>query len=121
MTDATIETSNPIPFPDRQNGDGDPTVGSPAHVPAAERLRAFEDQHLGKDVVRLHGHVEKGFGSKFKNMPERHHRHYAALEKLVHAEQHLADAHSALIAAEESHQAALTTADKTEAEIDGGE
>lgn len=88
------------------------------HVPAADCLRAFEDAALGKDAVRINGKIERGFGSAFKGMSPAQQRHYAALEKLIGTEQHLADAHGALIAAEAAHQAALADADNTEAEID---
>lgn len=85
---------------------------------ARGRLRAFEDATFGKDAVRINGLVERGYGSKFKEMSAEQALHYAALEKLIVAEQRLADAHGALIAAESSHEAALAEADKTEANID---
>lgn len=83
-------------------------------VSAAARLRAFEDATFGDDAVRLHGHVEKGFGSKFKAMKPEQHRHYAALEKLVAAEHKLAESHTALIDAEKAHEAALAEAAESE-------
>lgn len=87
-------------------------------VPTRARLRAFEDHLFGKDAVRINGRVERGYGSKFKEMTAGQARHYAALEKAIIAEQKLADAHSALIGAEASHQAALEEADQTEHDID---
>jgi hypothetical protein len=87
-------------------------------VPSRARLRAYEDHLFGKDAVRINGNVERGYGSKFKEMTAPQARHYAALEKAIIAEQKLADAHSALIGAEASHRAALEEADETENHID---
>lgn len=81
---------------------------------AADRLRAFEDVHLGKDAVRLHGRIERGFGSPFKAMLPEKHQHYAALEKLVTTEQALSDARGTLLAAEAAHEAAGADAAKFE-------
>lgn len=74
---------------------------------AAARIRAFEDEHLGTECVRIGGKVERGYGSPFAAMSDDDKAQYAALEKLAVAEQKLADAHAALIAAETDHQAAL--------------
>lgn len=87
-------------------------------VPSRERLRNYEDYLFGKDAVRINGVVERGYGSKFKEMTAPQARHYAALEKAIIAEQKLADAHSALIGAEASHQSALAEADETGKHID---
>lgn len=77
-------------------------------VPAADRLRSFEDEHLGKDAVRIHDRVERGVGSPFQKLSDEHKRQYAALERLIGAEQKLASAHAALIAADTEHDAALS-------------
>lgn len=89
-------------------------IVEPAPPTATERLRAFEDAHFGKNAVRLHGRVERGFGSPFKAMLPEKHQHYAALEKLVVTEQALSDAHGALLAAENAHDAAGAEAAKFE-------
>lgn len=81
---------------------------------APDRLRAFEDAHFGKTAVRLHGRVERGFGSPFKAMLPEKHQHYAALEKLVTTEQALSDARGALLAAEAAHETAGADAAKFE-------
>lgn len=78
---------------------------------AADRVRAFEDKHLGKDAVRIGGRIERGSGSPFAAMSDEKKRQYAALEKLVAAEQKLADAHAAVIQAETDHEAALAAAE----------
>jgi len=86
----------------------------PERADAATRLRAFEDEHLGKDAVRLHGRVERGSGSRFQNpqvMTLELRRQHAALEKLIESEQHLADAHAKLLQAEASHEALLAEAE----------
>lgn len=74
---------------------------------AAARQRAFEDAVFGKDAVRVGGRIERGHGSPFAKMTEEQRRQYDAIEALVAAEQKLADAHSALIQAEEDHKAAV--------------
>lgn len=89
-------------------------VAEPAPPSASARLRAFEDVHLGKTAVRLHGRIERGFGSPFKAMLPEKHQHYAALEKLVTTEQALSDARGALLAAEAAHEAATADAAKFE-------
>lgn len=83
----------------------------PEPVPAAARIRAFEDEHLGKDAVRINDRIERGSGSPFAALSPEHKRQYAALEKLVVAEQKLADAHAALIQADVEHDAALAAAE----------
>jgi len=86
----------------------------PEPMGATERLRAFEDEHLGKDAVRLHGRVERGSGSRYQNpkiMTPELRRQHAALEHLVESEKHLAEAHTKLLQAEESHEAALAAAE----------
>lgn len=83
----------------------------PRELPAADRVRAFEDEHLGKEAVRIGGRIERGYGSPFAAMSDEKKRQYAALEKLVAAEQKLADAHAALIQAEADHEAALAAAE----------
>lgn len=102
-----------------QNGEFNPTTQQgeqyepkPDHS-AEERLRAFEDEHFGKDAVRIHGRIERGFGSKFKNMPELH-KHYAALEKLVETEKKVAETGAAHLTAIAEHEAAEKEADACE-------
>lgn len=86
-----------------------------AHV----RLREFEDHLFGEDCVRIAGRIERGYGSKFKEMTAPQSAHYAALEKLVAAEQRLEDSRTAQADAETAAWAAHDLATKTEAEIDG--
>jgi len=81
-----------------------------APVTAKDKLRAFEDKHLGKDVPRIDGKVERGHGSPFKAMKPEQHVEYAALEKLVDAEQKLADATAALETAKADLEIAKTQA-----------
>lgn len=73
---------------------------------AADRLRAFEDAHLGKDVQRLNGHIERGSGSRFSSLKARERAHHAALEALIKAE----EKHSAATAAMGAADAELQTA-----------
>lgn len=78
---------------------------------AAQRLREFEDEHLGADAVRIRGQVERGHGSLFQRLSPEHQKAHAAIEKTVATEQKLADAHAALLTAEAEHNAALAAAD----------
>lgn len=79
---------------------------------AADRLRAFEDEHVGKDAVRINGRIERGYGSRFKELSDEQRRQHAALEHLVDTERKLAEARTALIQAEADHEAALADADE---------
>jgi hypothetical protein len=79
-----------------------PVTTMPVAVPEPEpdtakaKLRAFEDEHLGKDAVRIGGEIEKGHGSPYAGMRPDRRRHYEALERLVEAEQRLDAANVAL-------------------------
>jgi multidrug efflux pump subunit AcrA (membrane-fusion protein) len=75
---------------------------------ARAKLRAFEDANLGKRAVRSNfGHVERGFGSPFKAMIPEKHAEYAALEKLVEAEDNIDKANADLSNAKVAHDTAL--------------
>lgn len=78
---------------------------------AAERLRAFEDKHLGVEAVRIGGRVERGFGSPYKELDPELRRQHLALEHLIDTEANLAAAHTALLQAETDHEAALAAAE----------
>jgi hypothetical protein len=97
----------------------EPLAAEPISAPA--RLRAYEDDTFGKDAVRLRGMVERGYGSKFKEMTDGQARHYAALERMVATEQALVDAEAALLAAKASHDAAVEQVSATEAGAHAGE
>lgn len=73
---------------------------------AAVRLRAYEDEVLGHDAVRIGDELERGHGSAYAKMSDEQRAKYEALERLVVAEQRLADAHAALIAADADYEAA---------------
>ena len=99
---ALISTPSPAPEP----------VSTVIPEPVAqEKLRAFEDEHIGKDAVRIRGNIERGYGSKFKDMPPEKHAEYAALERLVEAEQKVIEANAALSTAQVAHQQALDNLD----------
>jgi len=82
------------------------------------RLRAFEDEHFGKDAVRINGRVERGSGSRYQALPEPKRRHYQALEKLVEADEKLVAAHTALMTADAAHEAAMEAVALAEKEAD---
>jgi hypothetical protein len=85
-----------------------------APVTAASKLRAFEDEHLGKDATRINGELERGVGSRWAGLGSHKKAHHAALEKLVKAEQGVADASAALDAAESGHAAAVKASEIAE-------
>lgn len=89
-------------------------IDQPAIEPemnAAARLRAFEDEKLGADAVRINDRIERGYGSPFAAMTDEDKARYAAFERLVETERKLADAHAALIAADAAHEAAEAAID----------
>lgn len=89
----------------------DPVTGTPAH----ERLRAFEDEFIGKDAPRINGHIERGHGSLFdRELSPNQKAHYAKLEHLVHTEKRMADASAALEKAKVENDAAMAAADTAE-------
>lgn len=79
---------------------------------AAQRLRAFEDEHLGPETPRHEGLVERGHGAPLRFLPDEKRREHAALEKKVHAEKMLAEAESKLAAAQTAHAEAAARAGK---------
>jgi hypothetical protein len=83
-------------------------------LPAAQRLRAFEDEHFGKDAVRINGRVERGSGSQYQRIalekPELH-RQYQALDHLLVTEKKVEDARALLAQVESDHKAALAAAE----------
>lgn len=87
-----------------------------AEVTAHQKLRAFEDRHLGEDAVRINGEVERGHGSKFKTLSPDHHREYAALERLRDAEKALSDAAATLAQAQSAYDAAKVHAESAAVE-----
>lgn len=88
----------------------EPTV-EPERMSAVARLRAFEDERFGPDAVRIGGKIERGSGSPFSEMSDEDRRQYEAIERLIVAEQKLADAHAALIQADAEHEAAEAAVD----------
>lgn len=88
-----------------------------AEFSAAERLRLFEDEHLGKDTPRFNGQVEKGHGSLFQRLSPEHRKAHAAIEKTVETEHKLNDARGKLAQAEADHAAACKAAETAEAGI----
>jgi len=90
-----------------------PAPPEPAPEPEAEapdaraKLRAFENEHLGEDVPRVNGQIEKGHGSLFhQKLDDDQKRTHSALEQLVHAEDELQKANANLAKAERDHDAA---------------
>lgn len=64
---------------------------------AAQMLRSFEDEHLGKDVPRVEGKVEHGHGSKLRKLEAHLRAHHDLLVKFAQAEEEMsttAAAHS---------------------------
>jgi hypothetical protein len=86
-----------------------PAVKAP--VTAADKLRAFEDDHFGKDAPRINGELERGVGSPYSRMTLHQKRHYESLEHLVKAEKKVADASFELETAKAKHLAAVKASD----------
>lgn len=102
----------PEPFAATDGHLADPKAYNLAFKDAApERLRAFEDATMGPNAPRINGAVERGHGSLYSRMTDPQKAEHAGLEKLVGAEQKLAEAHAALIQAEADHEAALAAAE----------
>lgn len=74
---------------------------------AAQRLRDFEDEHLGADTPRFAGKIERGHGSLFGRLTADKQKIHGAIEKTVTTEQKVSDARAALLAAEAEHNAAV--------------
>ena len=87
------------------------TFAPPPPRSAKDRLRAFEDKHLGHDVQRIDGVIERGHGSAFKALPAEKQAEYVAIEKLVEAEAKVASASADLEAAKVNLAAATRQAD----------
>ena len=87
-------------------------TGAPS---AAERLRAFEDAHLGEDVERVNGKIERGSGSRFSSLKGRERAHHAAIESLIKAEETHSAATAAMSAADAELEAASKRVEATEA------
>lgn len=87
-----------------------------AATPARDRLRAFEDRHLGENAHRIDDQVERGVGSQFHKLSDAHKRHYEAIEALVVAEDAVADARAKLAVAEANCADAAAAADRAEAD-----
>lgn len=83
---------------------------------AADRLRAFEEKHLGADVVRIDGEIERGIGSKFSLMSDFDKSMHAALERLAAAEQRMLKATGELDEAKRELAAATDAVDAHGAE-----
>ena len=131
MTDTTVTDTPPVetapaPHPSGQLSSPDlvlataPQVDEPVSDPvtAKTKLRTFEDEAFGKDVGRINGEVERGVGSPFARMTPEQKKQHAALERLVVAEQKLADASQELSKAESAHAAAVKEAEASEQAAD---
>ena len=89
-------------------------AAEPAELTAKDKLRAFEDEVLGKDTPRINGHIERGHGSLYSRHTSPEQKvHYAKLEHLVKAEDKLAHASAELSKAQSEHDAALAAAEKS--------
>lgn len=109
-----VEAAKSLPPVEAEKRDApDDVFAASEPASAAQRLRAFEDEHLGPNAVRIGGHVEKGHGSAFKALSPAHHGHYAALEKLVDAETKLGAATSAQAQAQAAYDAARAHAESS--------
>jgi hypothetical protein len=84
----------------------------------AGRRRAFEDNYLGKDAVRINGQVERGVGSPYSRLSEHRKREYDALERAEMAELRLAEVRASAMAIEAEYNDAIAAVDAAEAAED---
>ena len=75
--------------------------------PARQRLRAFEDATFGADTSRIRGEIERGTGSAFARLDEATRKKFAALDRLIVAEDAAAAALKSVEAATKTHDAAM--------------
>lgn len=91
-------------------------------IGAAERLAAFEKEHMtvqhddGSSHLHVHGGIEKGVGSPYANLSDQKKAHHTALEQLVAAEKAHAEATTAMAAADAALEAAVQKVSATEIE-----
>ena len=85
-----------------------------SEMTVVQRLRAFEDEHLGADAVRINGEFERGHGSRYSKMKPSHRAHHDALVELVAAEKAHVDAGATEAAAHARLKAAIERANITE-------
>lgn len=116
MAKKSTTTDESQPLADLENAERaiDPPL---PETDAASRLRAFEDEHLGPDCVRINDQVERGIGSAYHRMVQKNparQAQYEALERLIVSEQKLATAHAALIQADVDHDEAMAAAERAE-------
>lgn len=78
---------------------------------AAQRLRSFEDEHLGEDAPRFQGKLERGHGSLFQRLPPEKRKAHELIEKTAETEQKLNDARAAVAVAENEHNTAVAAAE----------
>ena len=109
-----MDDKDKIPFPDKMLATPEPEPMS-----AADRLRAFEDEH---NHPRIGDRIERGLGSLFQadvegGWGEKHRAHHAALEALVAAEKEDQAASQAEDAAHAKLEAAINRAAETEKDL----
>lgn len=104
---------NPIQFSELEPED---KAAEPAPEPISphDRLRAFEDKHIGVHTTRIDGKIQKGHGSTYQSLVSGHKVHHAALEALIAAHEAHAAAERAVVVAAEKLAAAQRRADETE-------
>lgn len=122
---AAAEERIDAPVDVREPGDPRPS-DRPTDTPepegrAADRLRAFEDKHFGKDAVRINGRIERGSGSPYQMAHPLVREQHARIEKLIEAEEKLAVAHAALIQADTEHEMAKQAVADAEKDADASD
>lgn len=86
---------------------------------AAQRMRAFEDEHLGAEAPRIDGKIERGHGSLFSRLsPDQRARH-AKIEHLAHAEDKVAQAAEKLSEAQVGHAQAVAALEEPDESKNG--
>lgn len=111
------ETARTLPPNEFERGSAETEPAEPTEPAdrAHQRLRAFEDEHLGEDVPRISGKIERGHGSKYQRLSDDEKAEHAALERLMQAEKDMQDATAALEIAQQKHAAAAEHVDRAAA------
>jgi hypothetical protein len=112
MSDTNASTDKPLENLAAAKDVIDPPATEQAEPMTAEgRLRAFEDEHFGKEAVRINGNIERGSGSPYQDAKPEIRKQHIALTALIAAEGKLNDAKGALAQAEADYADAAKACD----------
>lgn len=91
---------------------------NPAPEPSSDRLRAWEDEHLGPDTPRIGNHIELGIGAPLRSLSPELQREHTALVHLIETEKKVDEAAGKLAAAEAHHEVVKGHAEQAAEAVD---